>query len=101
MNSAPRCGCAPPIRTCTSRSPTRFQATGDADSRRRGVSPAVQLRPQQTDYRYSLAIALRQAGDYGGAIEELRRVIREQPGNADAHAAIGRCVPFRLRPRRR
>ena len=49
---------------------------------------AVQLRPNQVDYRYALALALREAGDYGGAIEEFRRVIRLRPDYVAAHAEL-------------
>ena len=39
---------------------------------------AVELRPRMVQYRFQLALAFRQAGDYADAIEQLRhnRLIR-------------------------
>jgi Tfp pilus assembly protein PilF len=46
---------------------------------------AVELRPQEPKYAYTLAFYQRQKGDTKGAIATLENLVKERPGYADAY----------------
>lgn len=56
---------------------------------------AVAAYPENSDLRYNYALALEQAGQLGAAETELRRLIREDEGNAAALNALGYMLAIR------
>ncbi len=72
----------------------------DADERaaaaRGAVERALQLDPDLPEARYALGLIRRDVDrDYDGALEEFRKVLETQPGNAEVYAAIS-TVQFEL-----
>jgi tetratricopeptide (TPR) repeat protein len=53
------------------------------------ITEALRLDPDQPRTRFALALLYQGTGRADGAIDELRRVIQQQPSNDDAHRLLG------------
>jgi tetratricopeptide (TPR) repeat protein len=53
---------------------------------------ALEARPQDPVYRFNVGYALWRRGDYEGAAEMFRTVVRLQPNDAIAMTMLGRCL---------
>ena len=65
-----------------------MQATGSVFPAIYEYRQAVSLRPDQTVYRFNLALAYRDSGDFADAEKEMKEVIRQDPENPAAHIEL-------------
>ena len=62
------------------------------------VRKALDLDPDQPEVRLSLASLLRSTGNSVAAVNELTRVVSDQPNNDDAHRLLGQLLAKAARP---
>jgi serine/threonine-protein kinase len=62
------------------------------------VAEALRIDPNQPEVRLSLASVYRATGRNGAAVEELKRVLADQPANDDAHRILGDILAGEGRP---
>ena len=67
----------------------RYFQMGDMQEARRQFETAVDLDPENPEYRYNLAVTLRRIRDPATAVRELERVIQLSPRRAGAHYHLG------------
>jgi tetratricopeptide (TPR) repeat protein len=57
---------------------------------------AIQLDPQDADYRFNLALALYRTADYGGAARQLRESLKLRSRDAEAQALLDSLTAYTL-----
>jgi tetratricopeptide (TPR) repeat protein len=62
---------------------------------------AVTLRPDETAWRYELAVALKQSGRYPEAQEQARLCVGTEPGNERYEALLREVIREQIAPKRR
>ena len=75
-----------------------FALQGDFPAAVASLQRAVQLRPQETAWRYELALSLQATGDFGGAREQAKWCARTDPRNAVYRKLLEQIILQQLDP---